>query len=62
MARLPVLLWPKFLDPAPREAGAAMLVWKGGQSGTIGGGVLEFELAKSALHGGDRMTRHALGP
>ena len=47
---------------APREAGAAMLVWKGGQSGTIGGGVLEFELAKSALHGGDRMTRHALGP
>ncbi|MCB1342020.1 MAG: xanthine dehydrogenase accessory protein XdhC, partial [Pseudooceanicola sp.] len=25
---------------APREVGAAMLVWDGGQSGTIGGGAL----------------------
>lgn len=47
---------------APRETGAAMLVWLGGQSGTIGGGVLEYELANSALTNGDRMTRHALGP
>ena len=33
---------------APREAGASMLVWKGGQSGTIGGGVLEWNAAKRA--------------
>lgn len=47
---------------APREVGAAMLVWDGGQSGTIGGGVLEYELANIALKGEDRMTQHALGP
>jgi xanthine dehydrogenase accessory factor len=47
---------------APREVGAAMLVWDGGQSGTIGGGALEFECARAALKSGDRMTRHALGP
>jgi xanthine dehydrogenase accessory factor len=47
---------------APREVGAAMLVWQGGQSGTIGGGTLEYDLAQSALSGTDRMTRHALGP
>ena len=28
---------------SPREVGAAMLVWETGQSGTIGGGALEFE-------------------
>ncbi len=33
---------------APREAGAYMLVWHGGQSGTIGGGVLEWNAAKRA--------------
>ncbi len=46
---------------APREVGAAMLVWQGGQSGTIGGGTLEFEAANAAFdrHGA---TRHALGP
>lgn len=38
---------------APRETGAAMLVWadtdqNGGQSGTIGGGALEFEAARRA--------------
>jgi len=33
---------------APREAGASMLVWNGGQSGTIGGGRLEFEAATLA--------------
>lgn len=47
---------------APREVGAAMLVWQGGQSGTIGGGVLEYELANIALVNGDKLTRHALGP
>lgn len=48
---------------SPREVGAAMLVWNGGQSGTIGGGVLEFELAKAALStDADRLTSHALGP
>lgn len=53
---------------SPREVGAAMLVWPGGQSGTIGGGALEFEAAKSArarLASGARgphLTRHALGP
>ncbi|WP_299043892.1 xanthine dehydrogenase accessory protein XdhC [uncultured Tateyamaria sp.] len=48
---------------APREAGAAMLVWDGGQSGTIGGGALEYELAATARtlrH--DTRSRHALGP
>ncbi|MFS4580857.1 xanthine dehydrogenase accessory protein XdhC [Phaeobacter sp. C3_T13_0] len=33
---------------SPREVGAAMLVWAGGQSGTIGGGVLEYEAAEAA--------------
>jgi len=33
---------------APRGAGTAMLVWQGGQSGTIGGGTLEFEATKRA--------------
>lgn len=33
---------------SPREAGAAMLVWSGGQSGTIGGGALEFAAAARA--------------
>jgi xanthine dehydrogenase accessory factor len=33
---------------APREAGAAMLVWARGQSGTIGGGALEFEAVARA--------------
>ncbi len=32
----------------PREAGTAMLVWGDGQSGTIGGGALEFEAAARA--------------
>ncbi len=33
---------------APREAGAAMLVWADGQDGTIGGGALELEAAELA--------------
>lgn len=48
---------------APREAGAAMCVWENGQSGTIGGGALEYELARTARKlKKDALTRHALGP
>ncbi len=55
---------------APREAGAAMLVWagpaggqSGGQSGTIGGGALEWEaVARARTATGDRMDRVPLGP
>lgn len=51
---------------APRETGAAMLVWDGGQSGTIGGGALEFEAerrARKALGvGRDGIDRVPLGP
>lgn len=51
---------------APREPGAAMLVWADGQSGTIGGGALEFQAAADARHalttGKARVTRHPLGP
>ncbi len=46
---------------APREAGAAMLVWDGGQSGTIGGGALEFEAVRTARQG-DFLRRIPLGP
>lgn len=37
-----------FRGSTPRETGAAMLVWDGGQSGTIGGGALEYEAARAA--------------
>lgn len=37
-----------FRGSTPRETGAAMLVWEAGQSGTIGGGALEFEAARAA--------------
>lgn len=52
---------------APREVGAAMLVWRDGQSGTIGGGTLEYDAALDAramLETGEtrRFTRAALGP
>ncbi|MGR3802438.1 xanthine dehydrogenase accessory protein XdhC [Marinibacterium profundimaris] len=47
---------------APREVGAAMLVWDGGQSGTIGGGALEFEAAEAARAGRCGLSRQALGP
>lgn len=51
----------------PREVGAAMLVWDGGQSGTIGGGTLEHEAANTArkmLRDGcaRRFARIPLGP
>ena len=51
---------------SPREAGAAMLLWQAGQSGTIGGGALEWEAAAEAramlADGGHRVRRVALGP
>ena len=48
---------------SPRETGTAMLVWEGGQSGTIGGGKLEFEAARLALSVKKSMaTRVPLGP
>lgn len=51
---------------SPREAGAAMLVWRDGQDGTIGGGALEYEAAASAramLAGAaPKVERIALGP
>lgn len=34
---------------SPREQGASMLVWDGGQSGTIGGGALELDAARRAF-------------
>ena len=51
---------------SPREVGAAMLVWADGQSGTIGGGALEWQAAAAARGmlavGGARVSKHALGP
>ncbi len=47
---------------APREPGAAMLLWEGGQQGTIGGGRLEWEAAAAAQQGYAGLSRHALGP
>lgn len=52
---------------SPREAGTAMLVWPEGQSGTIGGGALEYQAAAAARErlarrGPDVLERHALGP
>lgn len=55
----------------PREVGTAMLVWAdakdaGGQSGTIGGGTLEWEAAAAArdvlAQGSGRVMTKALGP
>ncbi len=51
---------------SPREVGASMLVWESGQSGTIGGGALEFMAANRAramlAQGGARLDHEALGP
>ncbi len=52
---------------SPREAGAAMLVWGSGQSGTIGGGALEYAAAAKAramLASGQnaQVERAPLGP
>ncbi len=52
---------------APREVGAAMLVWADGQSGSIGGGALEYQAVARARQQlpGDRtarLDRLPLGP
>lgn len=52
---------------APRESGTAMLVWRDGQSGTIGGGALEHQalhLARQRLGtaGPGETLRRPLGP
>ncbi|MDP2739234.1 MAG: xanthine dehydrogenase accessory protein XdhC [Pseudorhodobacter sp.] len=51
---------------APREVGAAMLVWPDGSAGTIGGGALEWAAMARArgmlAKGGARLDREALGP
>lgn len=52
---------------APREPGAAMLVWPAGQAGTIGGGALEYTASQSAqvqIAAGTPKAVHraALGP
>ena len=50
---------------SPREVGAAMLVWAGGQAGTIGGGALEWQAATRARAmlgaGGTRLVLPAPG-
>jgi xanthine dehydrogenase accessory factor len=55
-----------FDGSSPREAGAAMLVWATGQSGTVGGGALEWQAASRARNmlkdGGARLDREPLGP
>ncbi len=47
---------------SPREVGASMVVWDGGQQGSIGGGALEFEAAAAARAGQLGVSTHALGP
>lgn len=47
---------------SPREVGASMMVWPGGQCGTIGGGALEYEMSRRARAGHVGLTQHALGP
>lgn len=51
---------------SPREVGAAMLIWVDGQSGTIGGGALEWQATATArallAQGGGRLDHAALGP
>ncbi|MEL6644387.1 MAG: xanthine dehydrogenase accessory protein XdhC [Pseudomonadota bacterium] len=56
----------EFAGSVPRETGTAMLVWATGQSGTIGGGALEYQAvtnARAALQRQeDRFDRIPLGP
>lgn len=51
---------------SPREVGAAMLVWADGQSGTVGGGALEWQAVLRArdmlAQGGARLDHVPLGP
>ena len=59
------VLVAKTAGSVPREAGTSMLVWAGGQSGTIGGGALEWDAVKRArdLTGGQSLVETIpLGP
>ncbi len=51
---------------APREVGAAMMVWADGIAGTIGGGALEFAAITTARglldKGESQLEHHPLGP
>lgn len=67
--RVARVLVAKAEGSTPREAGASMMVWEGGQSGTIGGGALEWEAAKDARQllserasKSALLRRHPLGP
>ena len=55
-----------FAGSSPREVGAAMLVWADGQSGTVGGGALEWQAVMRArdmlAQGGARLDHVPLGP
>ena len=44
--RVARVLMAEIAGSSPREAGTAMLVWEDGQSGTIGGGALEWRAAE----------------
>lgn len=50
----------------PRDEGTSMLVWTDGQSGTIGGGALEFQAVNAARQALDQSrswaSSHPLGP
>ena len=65
-ARVARIVIAGFDGSSPREVGAAMLVWQGGQSGTIGGGALEHEATTRArahlAATRPLLTREALGP
>lgn len=65
--RVARVLMAEIAGSSPREAGTAMLVWEGGQSGTIGGGALEWraaEVAREMLRddAAPRVDRVPLGP
>ncbi len=47
---------------SPREIGASMLVWGNGQTGSIGGGALEYAAAKAARQGHTGVQDYPLGP
>ena len=61
------ILIARHAGSAPRETGTAMLVWRDGQSGTIGGGALEYEAVAKARAmlsrgGNTQVVKMPLGP
>lgn len=60
------VLVAKVAGSAPRNAGTAMLVWKDGQAGTIGGGQLEYDATRIArdllTQVGYKVEQFPLGP